>query len=499
MKCCRIFYSYFSENWVAIRPGLPEGVHTKDFSSTNWPVMDHPSTFWARNEEDDFPILPGVDVDDISSLNFPIIEQQPSPSSAGNVEGDITDTLPSSLKALVIDFSAYILKLMGLPVASNSQNEEERNGEENGCSTMDGTVASTFGEQFKNKEKFTSKDENVSLINEECYKLAEKFDFDSTEETDIVNENVLNTSTVQPSCSSHDNTFSAPMSTDSASSSRQLTQPPEEDDEVQYLYSKPAPLPNQYVGSDPFERVYVFNPPLLSDQPSSSRAPTGASNDDNEVQFVCNKPGPIPTQHSICNPHIIRRFFWLNPSENPPTDGPRTSLAPIEPLNEDDDDVVFLGCKINSTNSESSQHLPHLYSATNEVSSFRTPLGTPGPECCLVHSLRPVEPPLPIREARENLMRDDMDVHTVASHEVYFPVGDVNVPTSTSQENESFDRAFEEKQHNARSHTAQVAEDFLLHVQSHPQPIRFWTYNSIEHFWYQLKHQMQSRQSAHDL
>ncbi|GFY51546.1 hypothetical protein TNIN_374691, partial [Trichonephila inaurata madagascariensis] len=46
-----------------------------------------------------------------------------------------------------------------------------------------------------------------------------------------------------------------------------------------------------------------------------------------------------------------------------------------------------------------SSTLPHLYTVTNELSSFRTPPETPGPECCLAHSSWPVEPPLPIRDA----------------------------------------------------------------------------------------------------
>ncbi|GFV63024.1 hypothetical protein TNCV_4590711 [Trichonephila clavipes] len=41
--------------------------------------------------------------------------------------------------------------------------------------------------------------------------------------------------------------------------------------------------------------------------------------------------------------------------------------------------------------------LLHLYTAANEFSSFRLPPVTPGPDYCLAHSSRPVEPPPPIR------------------------------------------------------------------------------------------------------
>ncbi|PRD22470.1 UNVERIFIED_CONTAM: hypothetical protein NCL1_49012 [Trichonephila clavipes] len=74
-----------------------------------------------------------------------------------------------------------------------------------------------------------------------------------------------------------------PLSTDPASSSSQLTEPSNEEEEVKYLFSLEILLPTQYVEGDLFERVYV-NCPLLSilrnDEPSSSGAPTEASNDE---------------------------------------------------------------------------------------------------------------------------------------------------------------------------------------------------------------------------
>ncbi|GFY27960.1 uncharacterized protein TNCV_4563132 [Trichonephila clavipes] len=154
-----------------------------------------------------------------------------------------------------------------------------------------------------------------------------------------------------------------PLSTDPASSSSQLTEPSNEEEEVKYLFSLEILLPTQYVEGDLFERVYV-NCPLLSilrnDGPSSSGAPTEASNDEpssygapteasnDEVQYVCSIPAPAPNEYSIVDPHIITRVYLFDPSTDP-TDVPVSSRAPIEPLNEDDDDVIFLRYKTNST------------------------------------------------------------------------------------------------------------------------------------------------------
>ncbi|GFY27961.1 hypothetical protein TNCV_4563141 [Trichonephila clavipes] len=200
----------FPTSLVSIRPRLPEGVHTKDFSSTNLPLMDHPSTSWARNELNDYPILPGVDVDNISSLNFPIIEP-PSPSSAGNVEDDypilpgvdvdnisslnfpiIEPPSPSSAGNVEADwptlpervdvdnFSSSNVPEIEPTSPSSAGNAEDQNSKlterdgEDDDSSMDGVMVSTSEEQFKNKKKFTSTAENMSIINEACYELAEE-------------------------------------------------------------------------------------------------------------------------------------------------------------------------------------------------------------------------------------------------------------------------------------------------------------------------------------
>ncbi|GFU57073.1 transposable element Tcb2 transposase [Trichonephila clavipes] len=55
------------------------------------------------------------------------------------------------------------------------------------------------------------------------------------------------------------------------------------------------------------------------------------------------------------------------------------------------------------------------------------------------------------------------------------------------------------QQDNARPHTAKVAQDFLRHLQTLPWPARFPDLFPVEHVWDQLKRQMPSCHSAHDL
>ncbi|GFV39214.1 DDE_3 domain-containing protein [Trichonephila clavipes] len=55
------------------------------------------------------------------------------------------------------------------------------------------------------------------------------------------------------------------------------------------------------------------------------------------------------------------------------------------------------------------------------------------------------------------------------------------------------------EQDNARPHTATVAHDFLRHFQTLPWPARSSDLSPVEHVWGQLKRQMSSCQSVHDL
>ncbi|GFW26446.1 transposable element Tcb2 transposase [Trichonephila clavipes] len=51
----------------------------------------------------------------------------------------------------------------------------------------------------------------------------------------------------------------------------------------------------------------------------------------------------------------------------------------------------------------------------------------------------------------------------------------------------------------ARPHTARVAQDFLRHFQTHPWPARSPDLSPVVHAWDQLKWQMPSCHSVHDL
>ncbi|GFV18348.1 transposable element Tcb2 transposase [Trichonephila clavipes] len=55
------------------------------------------------------------------------------------------------------------------------------------------------------------------------------------------------------------------------------------------------------------------------------------------------------------------------------------------------------------------------------------------------------------------------------------------------------------QQDNARPHTARVAQDFLCHFQNLLWPARFPDLSPVEHVWDQLKRQMPSCHSVHDL
>ncbi|GFV38249.1 transposable element Tcb1 transposase [Trichonephila clavipes] len=54
-------------------------------------------------------------------------------------------------------------------------------------------------------------------------------------------------------------------------------------------------------------------------------------------------------------------------------------------------------------------------------------------------------------------------------------------------------------QDNARPHTARVAQDFLRHFQTLSWPARSPDLSHVEHVWDQLKRQIPSCQSVHDL
>ncbi|GFW00420.1 transposable element Tcb2 transposase [Trichonephila clavipes] len=55
------------------------------------------------------------------------------------------------------------------------------------------------------------------------------------------------------------------------------------------------------------------------------------------------------------------------------------------------------------------------------------------------------------------------------------------------------------QQDNARPHTERVAQDFLRHFQTHPWPARSSDLSPVEHVGDQLKGQMPSCHSVHDL
>ncbi|GFW89964.1 transposable element Tcb2 transposase [Trichonephila clavipes] len=55
------------------------------------------------------------------------------------------------------------------------------------------------------------------------------------------------------------------------------------------------------------------------------------------------------------------------------------------------------------------------------------------------------------------------------------------------------------QQDNARPHTARVAQDILRHFQTLPWPARSPELSPVEHVWDQLKRQMPSCHSVHDL
>ncbi|GFS59363.1 uncharacterized protein TNCV_3725171 [Trichonephila clavipes] len=55
------------------------------------------------------------------------------------------------------------------------------------------------------------------------------------------------------------------------------------------------------------------------------------------------------------------------------------------------------------------------------------------------------------------------------------------------------------QQDNARPRTARVVQDFLRHFQTFPWPAHSLDLSPVEHVWDQLKRQMPSCHSAHDL
>ncbi|GFV88013.1 transposable element Tcb2 transposase [Trichonephila clavipes] len=55
------------------------------------------------------------------------------------------------------------------------------------------------------------------------------------------------------------------------------------------------------------------------------------------------------------------------------------------------------------------------------------------------------------------------------------------------------------QQDNARPHTARVVQDFLRHFQTLPWPARSPDLSPVKHVWDELKRQMPSCHSLHDL
>ncbi|GFU24608.1 transposable element Tcb2 transposase [Trichonephila clavipes] len=55
------------------------------------------------------------------------------------------------------------------------------------------------------------------------------------------------------------------------------------------------------------------------------------------------------------------------------------------------------------------------------------------------------------------------------------------------------------QQDNARRHTTRVSQDFLRHLKTLPWPARSPDLSTVEHMWDQLKRQMPSCPSVHDL
>ncbi|GFU81125.1 DDE_3 domain-containing protein [Trichonephila clavipes] len=55
------------------------------------------------------------------------------------------------------------------------------------------------------------------------------------------------------------------------------------------------------------------------------------------------------------------------------------------------------------------------------------------------------------------------------------------------------------QQDKSRPHTARVAQDFLRHFQTLPWPARSPDLSPVEHVWDQLKRQLPSCHSVHDL